>query len=270
MATPFTRLLESARSHARGLTLEVPDDWEQGRSVFGGMQAALALRAMRALVPSAPLRALQTTFIAPVAGVLDVQVSVLREGKNATHVEARVRAHEPGRAGVHEAATAALVIGVFGTPRESSARVTPVQPPLEVPSPVPLIHVPGITPNFIQHFDGRLLRGALPFAGVNATEASYQASLRDAAAVGEAHLVALADYVPPLALSHLRRPAPGSTVTWLLELLGEGTELPPSSEVRIDVHLVAAQHGYTSQAVTLWGPAGEALALSHQSMLVFG
>ena len=35
----------------------------------------------------------------------------------------------------------------------------------------------------------------------------------------EALIVALADFIPPLALSMLRTPAPGSSLTWMLELL---------------------------------------------------
>ena len=37
-----------------------------------------------------------------------------------------------------------------------------------------------------------------------------------------------------------------------------------------DAQLVAARDGYTSQAVTIYAPDGTALALSQQSMLVFG
>ena len=49
------------------LALAIPDDWAQGRSVFGGLQAAFAVRAMRTLEPAAPLRSLQVTFVAPIA-----------------------------------------------------------------------------------------------------------------------------------------------------------------------------------------------------------
>ena len=75
------------RDHA-GWTGTVPDDWSQGRSIFGGLQAALVLRAMRALVPGhLPLRVMQTTFVAPVlTGTVHVRARVLRAGKNAIDV----------------------------------------------------------------------------------------------------------------------------------------------------------------------------------------
>src|SRR4051794_23479874 len=104
----FSQVLASAQGDAHELTLNVPSDWMQGRSVFGGLQAAFALRAMRVLVPDAPLRTLQTTFIAPVAASMRVRARILRQGKNATHVEARIG---------DDTATQAIVIGVFGIAR---------------------------------------------------------------------------------------------------------------------------------------------------------
>src|SRR5262249_60793476 len=61
------------------------EDWMQGRSVFGGLQAAVALAAMRTLVPDAPLRTLQMAFVAPVgARDLRARAATLRAGKSAT------------------------------------------------------------------------------------------------------------------------------------------------------------------------------------------
>lgn len=108
--TTLSDLLATAQSRPDGLTLSVPADWMQGRSVFGGLQVAVALRAMRALVPEATLRALQTTFVAPVAGELSAQARVLRTGKNVTVCEARIGGAET---------TQALVVGIFGAARSS-------------------------------------------------------------------------------------------------------------------------------------------------------
>lgn len=74
---------------AEGLAeIAVTDDWLQGRSAFGGLQAAAGWLAMRTRVAeSMPLRCLLMTFIAPVlAGPLRAEASVWRVGKSATHV----------------------------------------------------------------------------------------------------------------------------------------------------------------------------------------
>ena len=74
-----------------GMLVIVPSDWLQGRTAFGGMQAAIAVRAMREALPadvrSLPLRAAQTTFIGPVPGRVEIhaQAVVLRVGRSTCH-----------------------------------------------------------------------------------------------------------------------------------------------------------------------------------------
>ena len=102
----FSEVLGSVIKNGDGWTAAVSDDWLQGRSTFGGLQAALALRAMRGLVPATlSLRSLQVAFVAPVSGgAVRITARVLREGKNVIQVEARLLEGEE---------TACLVIGVF-------------------------------------------------------------------------------------------------------------------------------------------------------------
>lgn len=261
MATAYSKLLQSAKDDAGTLTLEVPEDWMQGRSVFGGLQVAIALRAMRALVPDVPLRTLQATFLAPVAGLVRARAQVLRIGKSATHVEARI---------VDGTATLALVIGVFGTARSSVVAVAPTQPPIKADHSLELPYIPGVVPIFTQHFAARWLRGMPPFTGDTGCDHVLEVEMRDEGQATEAHVVAIADYIPPLALTHLTTPAPGSTLTWMMELLTDRVDHLPLAGWRVDAQLVAARDGYTSQSVMIWGPGGEPVALSRQSMMVFG
>jgi len=103
----FSELLDSMQERGGAWTASVGDDWLQGRSVFGGLQAAIALKAMRSLVPGGiPLRTLQVTFVAPVpAGTVTAQARVLRTGKSAIQVEALI---------VEGDAVLCVVLGVFG------------------------------------------------------------------------------------------------------------------------------------------------------------
>ena len=240
----------------------VSDDWLQGRSVFGGMQAAIALAAMRTLIPmQIALRTLQMTFVAPVeSGLVTANARVLRAGKSAQHAEARLE----GPDGLQ-----ALAIGVFGAPRDSI-----VQVPVPAPAPVTaarskLGYTPGM-PSFLQHFDAELLAGAPPFANVRVERNVYEIGLRDSGPMTEAHLLALADFVPPVALSWMPKLTPGSSLTWMFELLDHGFAAQPLSGWRVESDLVAARDGYTSQSTTLWAPDATPVALSRQSMVVFG
>ncbi len=263
-AMTFSKLLATARVEPDGFTLDVGADWLQGRSVFGGLQVAIALRAMRALVPGVVLRTIQATFVAPVpAGPVRVHAKILRSGKSATHVEARLADGDT---------TLAIVIGVFGSPRVSAAAVTPVAPAVE-PSPKPfeLRYIEGKTAAFTQHFRVRWIQGRPPFTGDRGLRHVLMIDMHDAdaARANEGHVVSIADFIPPVAMSHLTTPGPGSTLTWMMEFLRDRVDDLPLSGWRVDAELIAARDGYTSQSVMVWGPGGEPVVLSRQSMLVF-
>jgi hypothetical protein len=164
----------------------------------------------------------------------------------------------------------ATVTAVFGAGRPSQASVRPEQPRVTSDNPRPFRFVPGVTPTFTQHFTATWLTGALPFAGSAATSASVEVGMPGEPRASEALVVALCDFMPPLALSMLRAPAPGSSLTWTLELLTERFDALPMRGFRVDAELLAAQDGYTNQSCMIWGPGGEPVALSHQAMVVFG
>jgi len=260
--TPWSVLLSRIAVEPGCVSLEVTPDWLQGRTVFGGLQAAIALRAMRTLVPDVPLRTLQGTFLAPVpGGTVTAVAKVLRTGKSATHVEAHL---------VDGEATLALLVGVFGAARESKVRVSPQQPAVAAGRTIEFPFMPGLTPEFTRHFKVRWLVGRPPFTGDTRTDNVLEVGMRDTGLATEGHVLAMADFIPPIALSHLKGPAFGSTLTWMIEMLGRGFEGQGLDAWRVDAHMSSAADGYTSQAVMLWGPNGAPVATSRQSMVVFG
>jgi acyl-CoA thioesterase len=262
MPTTFSSLLGQIQADGPSLSVDVTDDWLQGRTIFGGLQGALAVRAMRALVPEGPLRTLQATFLAPVpAGRVRARAEILRTGKNTTHVEARL---------VDEGSTLALMVGVFGGARASEASLVPTQAPVTGSAGTELPFIAGVTPNFTQHFGVRWVEGQLLFTGYQGTHHVLSVDVRDDGPMTESHVFAIADLIPPLALSRLTSFAPGSTLTWMMDLLTDRFDRFPLDGWRVDGDLTFAQDGYTSQGVTIWSPTGEPVALSRQSMLVFG
>lgn len=263
MPTPFSELLRAVRDEPGACTLDVPGDWLQGRSVFGGLQLALAVRAMRGLVPAMPLRTLQVLLAEPVPeGTVRTEARLIRTGKNTVHAEARI---------VNDGQTQGLFMAVFGTARESVASHAPRQPAVENAKPVEMRYVPGCgLPAFIQHFDSRWLRGSFPFAGQPIREIVVEVDMRDTGMASESHVLAIADRIPPIALSWLSNPAPGTTMTWMLEFLSHDFTNLSLKGWRIDAKLIFAGGGYTSQSAMVWGPGGVPVALSRQSMVIFG
>lgn len=259
----FSEVMQTVVYRGDQWQAEFDESWLQGRSAFGGLQVALVLRAMREQVPAyMPLRTVQATFLAPVpAGGVTIQTRLLRAGKNTLQWEGRI---------VEGEQTLCLVIAVFGQARESIVRVSPRRTAPDVsPSAAVLPFVPGVTPQFTQHFNARWLRGDLPFSGGTSTESSVALDLKDAGPVDETRMVAFADFMPPIGLSMLKQPAPGSSLTWMLELVSDRRDYACEGWL-VDARLDAAMDGYTSQSLVLWGPDGEPVALGHQSMLVFG
>jgi len=259
----FSQLLQAIRRTGGEAVWEVHPEWLQGRAVFGGLQAILAVHAMRGLIDAdIPLRTLQVAFVAPsTSSHIQANAILLRRGKNATQLEARLTDGNT---------LLAVVIGVFGKPRASSLHLMPEMPALECDQPRPLPYVPGLSPSFTQHFNSSWLRGGMPFSGIREPQMSVTLGMPEEAESSEFHVLALADFLPPVGLSWLQSPAPGSSMTWMLEILGQRLEGLPMDGWRADADMVAAADGYTHQSVTLWGPQGQPIALSRQTMVVFG
>ena len=245
-------------------TAGIGESWLQGRSAFGGLQAALGVRAMRSLLPEQlPLRTLQTTFIAPLpAGEVRIEASLLRAGKSTVHVEARLFDGEQ---------VASLIVGVFGAARPSTIAITP--PPI-VAAKLPeqsaeMPFVPGLSPPFLQYLRMRWAEGVFPYLGSKRASTQVWVEFRDSAAIDEAAVIMLADSIPSPALSMLKRPKPGSSLTWTLEFLRAHVDAPAAPWL-MDAAVTAAADGYGAQTATLYDDAGQAVALSRQTVVIFG
>lgn len=257
----LTELLGSMRLGDGSVHAQVGEDWLQGRSVFGGLQAAIAVRAMRTLVSEEfPIRSLQMTFIAPVpAGGIDARAVVLRSGKNTQHVEARLEGNSQ---------LLAHAVAIFGTGRESIVRLDMPQSPTKTRGR-PFAFQAGLMPNFMQHFSLELFEGAPPFSNAKIDRVVYGIGMIDDGSTTESHVLAIADFVPPVALSWMPKIVAGSSMTWMVEFFDHSFIEQPLQGWRVDAQMIEARDGYTSQSTTIHSPAGNVVALSRQSMAVF-
>lgn len=259
----LSEVLQTCARHDGRLTASVADGWTQGRSVYGGLQAILAVEAMQAFGEGLPLRTLQATLCAPVpAGTVEVRARLLRQGNNTRQVEARIVSGDE---------TLAAFVGIFGRARESAVVLDaqrasdPDRPGTRLP------FLKGVLPAFVQHFDVTLLEGHVPGSGRQDTGHRYRLSLKDSTDVaGMPHLLAFADYPPPIGLSWLRGFKPASTMTWMLTFTGQPFDGLPLADWSIDVRLEAARDGYTQQSLTVYAPDGRPLVHGTQCMVVFG
>lgn len=263
----FSQLLDAVRHDPQAIS--IPVEWAQGRASFGGLMVALLYEAMRAKVPAErPVRSLAITFVGPAEPNVPIsfEVEVLREGKAVSQVLGRA---------VQKGQVVTLVQGSFGASRASVVQVAaepaPAMKSWEESQELPFI--PGMTPEFMRHLALRWSVGGLPFTGNPSREMGGWVRLRgevEEEPLSEAHLLALVDAWPPALLPHLKQFAAGSTLTWTIEFV---QPLPALTTLDWCKYLAVIEHardGYGHVAAALWTPQGELVALSRQTVTVFG
>jgi len=262
--TALSRVL-ALKQHDGVASTYIPADWTQGRTTFGGLLAAIAIRALQADIPEErALRSFSMDCVAPAGvGPLDVSTEVLRVGKSLSH--ARATLSQDGK-------TCAVLLGVFGQPLRSQLHVRGASAPAwskpaeEVPR---LPYLPGITPAFTQHFDYRWTSEQPIFSGAARGQIGAYVRALDADVLDAALIAALIDSFPPPVLLQLSKPAPASTVTWLVNLIEPPAQSSPAEFCRYESVTNSAHAGFASFDARLWDASGTLLADSRQLVVEF-
>jgi len=258
MSLPAT--LAAARPIDGGFAAQVPENWMQGRTAYGGFSAALALVAAQRLGEDLPpLRSATVNFVGPLSGEVEVRARVLRQGRNATWIDAEV---------ANEAGIGLTATFVFMGPVEASTlhlHDVPVPDgivPLDQAVPLPERAGPSFAPNLERRF-------ARPQSPEKVPEICWWERIKDAEGLDPmTALILLADALPP-GVMPLTGPAPISSMTWLINLL---TPLPETDEGWFLLRALGnyAEKGCSSQDMAIWNTRGEAVAVGMQSIAVFG
>ena len=261
----FSSLLASLNNEAEQ-RIVLPTGWGQGRAFFGGFSAAIAYQhAANAVSKAQPIRALTVSFVAPMAaGEAILKRRVLRQGKNVTQISVDIE--QDGSVGLSALLT-------FGQARPSQVKVTEL----------PRSHVPNrdhgdlmpdseLIPEFAQHYEYCLNVGAMPFSGKPEREFGGWMRFRDEhTPISVGLLLGLVDAWPPAVLPHLESPAPASSLTWTIEFPKPlGTQLQGSDWWQYVAHIDYAADGYGHSHAHIWDKQGELVAISRQTMTVFG
>lgn len=252
---------DSIRADGINFHVDGPPAWSQGRTLYGGMTAALCFEAARRLIDSdVPLRSMQIAFVGPAAGTIALSPSILRQGRSSIMVAVDALA---------ESGAAARSTFVFGAPRDSAIAYDFDQFP-EVPPPdqCTSLFPEGSPPvSFAANFDVRLAAGQRPFSG-GAPHFTLWTRFRDPQPVHPvAALLALADSPPPAAMTLFTDRAPISTSTWSLDL----AYVPQAIDGWHLLRSVGEQaaDGYAIQQMTMWDADGRRLAQGRQSVSIF-
>ncbi len=242
--------------------ITITEDWQQGRTTYGGLTAALCVAAAEAAWPDMPpLRSAQFTFVGPAGGAVRMAPRLLRRGKSTVFVAVDLS----GEAGLATHAT--LVFAAARTSAYAHLDLPAPGCPLPAACP-PFFEAPG-APNFAHHFEYLQAGGASPRTG-GAPYYRLWLRHRDASlGGGMAALVALADAPPPAAMAMFTAPAPISTMTWAMDVFDvPEAEGAPWRLMTCEAERVA--DGYSTQEMIIWGEDGTPLMLARQNVAVFG
>ncbi len=253
--------LAGADGSPAGLTTELPEHWTQGRTAYGGLSAALCVEAARRMgADLPPLRSGQFAFAGPAAGRLDIRPELVRRGRSAATVAVAL----DGEQG--PAVRALLTYGAARDSRVGHDSLT--APDVAGPDGCPAFFASGDGPRFAANMEMRLAAGSRPLAG---GDPAFWLWVRHRAPTGAdpvTALVALADSPPPAAMVGFPAPAPISTMTWTLDLIGDpGGD--PGAWMLLRSASEQAGHGYSAQAMTLWDEHRRPLAVARQMVALF-
>lgn len=264
--TPFTDFITGLERLPNGrIHAEIPEDWMQGRTTYGGLTAALCHEAARRVAGDRPLKAVQVAFVGPSGGDVVISPTVMREGKNTAIISTDL---------VTEAGIAARCIFTFAAPRASQLSMRGLAPPIDLvpPGGSTGFFRDGAGPAFARHFEVRQMAGPGPLSGAETADIYLWLRHGDERArsgpYDPTHLLAIGDVPPPAAMSMMREPGMISSMTWMVEFLRPEPETEDGWWLNRS-HAETASDGYSAQAMTLWSRDGTPVMVGRQTIAIF-
>jgi acyl-CoA thioesterase len=262
--TSFSALLAGIRSADNTYLADIPEDWQQGRTTFGGLTAALCVAvAARAWEELPVLRSAQFTFVGPAGGAVEMAPRLLRRGKSSLF--AAVELSSQGNL-----ATQAVLS--FAAARESQYSYRS--------RPIPSVPPPGATPpyfrgkpKFTQHFEGFVAGGQKLVSRATTPEIIAWVRHCDPDAMrGIPGLIALGDTLPAAAYTMLSEPVPASSITWSVEIVDAtaAQQAPGDAWYLLRSAAEDVRDGYSAQDMAMWAQDGTLIMLARQTVAIFG
>lgn len=257
----FDSIMGAIQRDGDGWRAHGPENWMQGRTLYGGVSAAIALRACELAVPDLPpLRSAQIAFVGPVPQDLRVQTTVLRRGRSVTYMGADI---------LDDGKVVLRALFAFGAARQSQYHAeAPTAPDCPAPADCPDF-LGGHRASFMKNIDQHLAGELRPLAGAARGDLMLWVRHNQPVRPGMAALVALGDALPPAAYTRFTAPLVLSSATWSFELL------EPERVTGVGWHLLRSvddnvESGYSMQAMHMWGEDGRAILKGRQAVAIFG
>jgi len=236
-------------------------EWLQGRTIYGGLSAALAIEAAQRMFPDLPpLRGAQIAYVGPSSGSLSIRPQILRAGRSASFVSVSVSS---------DGAAALQATLCFAAHRPSALSYQELaRPSAPAPQSCEPFFNAVFAPRSSRQFDGRIAGGGRAVSAAATPSLLLWLRHRDETAPDTvSSIVALADAPPPGAFTMFKTPAPISTMTWSFELLADAFKSTAWHLARSFGDVV--EGGYSSQSTCLWDTDGRPVIVGRQLVALY-
>lgn len=248
--------------------VDIPEGWLQGRTIYGGLVAAMLMQKAIAVVAdnNKGLLSASVTFVGPVQlGRARLSAEVLRAGKSVTTLEVRLWQDD---------AVQTILLASFGTQRDSAIQVNQERAAPDYPAAGELQiaqHHP-LAPECFKQMQMVWAEGKYPCSASAQPDFGgwfrFEPKLHDNRDMTAADLMAAFDMWPPGVLPMYKTIAPASSLTWNVTMVH-----PLRSKLqdwfKYKVFTDYAGEGYSTEYAHLWDAQGRLIAVSRQTVTVF-
>ena len=248
--------------------IDIPEGWSQGRTLYGGLAAAMMIQKAFATVGDLEKKLLTTsiTFVGPIEiSKVRLTAEVLREGKSVTSVEVRLWQNN---------AVQTILLASFGLPRASEIEVHQERqaPSLTVPNEQHILPVHPLAPECMQQMQLIWAAGQLPCSASSIPDFTgwmrFCPSCHENRAMTPTDLVLAFDMWPPGVLPMFKKMAPASSLTWTITFV-HSVETQLQDWMKYKVFTDMAHGGYATEYAHLWDKNDRLIAIARQTVTVF-
>lgn len=251
---PVTSEVEGRSVQLEG---ELGQRWYQGRGVYGGVLAALSVRAMQRLEPERPLRSFTLHCLNPaLVGPGRVTAELVSRGGRVSHLCARLWSGDLPVGAASATFALARKSGLMSPPEPAPVALSPEQAP-EVPTGLPFV------PAFTDQLSYRYCLGSLPYSGAAVATLGGWCDFRAGFEVDYPMIAALLDAWPPAMFASLKAPMPAASVDFSYHLLC--TDLRALQRPFLyRGEVLSIVDGYAEERNWLWDANGTPVAVARQ------
>jgi len=256
--TTYTELLASLTRHDdHSIDAHIPDTWMQGRTTYGGLTAALSFQGALGLVGDIPIRSAQVAFVGPVGGDIKIKPTLLRQGKNTAFVQSEIFGDKG--LGLH-------CNFIFAAPRPTDVRTYDIDEPDFPPLPGDADLHSGPPQYFTSNME---YVGKRIDTSIKTNRLTRWMRLKQRAGLDPvAEILCMCDSLPPSVMGLLDKNAMVSSMNWQVNVIAEELTTQDGWWL-IDSRTHHADHGASSQYMSIWNSRRELIATAMQSVAYY-